>query len=240
MSSEPTSAELAGYPAVARAHREHERFHSVLKLEDAVAWRRDSNALKLLADRWSSPADSEIDRDDPAHGAVGCADLNQPAVVATTGILFMEGETEPAELSAMKARIGQAADRYRRLSRWLAGHMAAEWPRLTTLLTPGLVESARPRLMALTRTTAAANAYDLVAHLLTATAHALDNQDLTPAGVRRDPPSAAALLRTASWLLDSAAATVAEAGARLSLSDPDWTAFIDAAASATTQTGDRP
>ncbi|GAA4202029.1 hypothetical protein [Actinocatenispora rupis] len=232
MTSEPTSAELGGYLAVARAHREHERFHSVLKLEEAVAWRRDSNALKLLADRWSSPEGGQSDREDPTHGAVGCTDLNEPAVVATTGILFMEGETEPAELTSMKARIGHAATRYRQLSDWLHGHMAEEWPRLTTLLTPRLVGSAQPRLRALTRTTAAANAYDLVAHLLTATAHALDNQDLTPVGVRRDPPGAAAVLRTAAWLLDSAAATVAEAGARLSLSDPDWTAFIDAAAAA--------
>ncbi|MFF1359154.1 hypothetical protein [Streptomyces sp. NPDC058297] len=38
--------------AVARAHREHERYHSLLKLEHAVSLRRDANTLKVLADRW--------------------------------------------------------------------------------------------------------------------------------------------------------------------------------------------
>lgn len=150
MSDGPSPAELAGYVRVARDHREHERYHSVLKLEESAAWRRDANALKLLAARWSdSPAP---DRLDPAHGAVGCVDLNDPAVVATTGILFMEGESEPAEITSLRSRFEQAAVRYQRLSGWLGEHMAAEWPRLRSLLVPDLVEAARPRFRALTRT----------------------------------------------------------------------------------------
>lgn len=220
----PSPAELAGYVRVARDHREHERYHSVLKLEEAAAWRRDSNALKLLAARWSdSPAPERLD---PAHGAVGCVDLNVPAVVATTGILFLEGDSEPAELIALRGRFEQAAERYQRLSGWLGEHMAAEWPRLRTLLTPALVEAARPRFRALTRTTEAANAYSLVARLLGSAVHTLNAQDLTPEGVRRAPAAAASMVLTASWFLDSAASSLAEAGAHLGLSDPDWSSFI--------------
>jgi hypothetical protein len=227
-SDTPTPAELDGYLAVARDHRDHERYHSVLKLEEATAWRRDSNALKLLADRWSSDP-TTIDRGDPAHGAVGCADLNEPSVIATTGILFLEGASEPAELTAMKTRFDSAAQRYQQLSHWLSGHMSEEWPRLRALLSPQLIATARPRFMTLTRTTSAAHAYALVARLLTTALHALHAQDLSPSGVRHSPTTAAAMVQTAAWLIDTAAATLAESAAHLGLSDPDWTEFISTA-----------
>jgi hypothetical protein len=211
---------------IARAHREHERFHSMAKLEEAAGLRRDSNALKILADRWADPDAARAEAADPAHGAVGCPDLNVLASVAATGVLFMEGGSEPAELTAMKGRLGDAAARYRRISEWLGREMGQEWPRLAPLLTPALIASARPRFMALTRTTAAGNAYALAARLLTAAAETLGNQDLTPSGIRAAPAVASEMLRTASWLIDTAAATIAESAARLSLSDPDWTTFL--------------
>jgi hypothetical protein len=226
------AAQLQGFVDVARAHREHERFHSLFKLEEAVTWRRDdANALKLLADRWSDISRQQIRLADPAYGAVGCADLNDPAVVAGTGILFMEGASEPAELIAIQVRWEAAAGRYRAMSDWLAERMTAGWSQLTRLLTPLLIESAYPRLMALARTTTAGSSYDLVAHLLNSAAQALRNQDLTPAGVRFDPEAATSMIRTAAWLADAAAATIAETGASLSLSDPDWTEFINHAES---------
>lgn len=211
---------------IARAHREHERYHSMAKLEQAAALRRDSNALKVLADRWLQvpvAADPGVGGE---HDARGCEDLNGPAAVTTTGILFMEGEPRPGELTAMLARFEDAAHEYERLSRWLAEKMAGAWPRLGSLLTPELIEAARPRFAALARTTAAGSAYGLAARLLTAAASAMRNQDLTPAGVRADPVGAAAMLRTSGRLVDMAAAVIAEAAAGLGLSDPDWTSFI--------------
>ncbi|QKG22359.1 hypothetical protein [Actinomadura verrucosospora] len=230
MPADGAPGEPAGMLQVARAHREHERFHSLAKLEEAAALRRDSNVLKMLADHWSDAGAMRAGPADPRHGAVGCPDLNGPAVVTATGVLFMEGESEPAELTAMKARLGEAGTRYRRLSRWLAQEMEAEWPRLAVLTTPRHIAAARARFMALTRTTAAGDAYGLAAHLLTTAAAALRDQDLTPAGVRAGPATAAAMLRNASWLVDTAAGVIAEAAARLGASDPDWTAFITAMA----------
>ncbi|MEU6564293.1 hypothetical protein [Nocardia nova] len=218
---------LRGLGDVARAHREHERYHSVFKLEEAVAWRRDSNALKLLSDRWSGdgdvPARSETGGE---FGPAGCADLNDTALVATTGILFMEGESEPGELIAMKGRLAAASARYGRLSRWLAGHAESEWERLSVLLVPEFIAAAPPRFAALARTTAAADAYRLVAHLLTAAGRVLEAQDLTPGGVRADPGRAAAMIHAASSLIDDAAARIAEAGVSLGDSDADWSEFI--------------
>ncbi|MFE4771598.1 hypothetical protein, partial [Streptomyces sp. NPDC056713] len=71
-------------------------------------------------------------------------------------------------------------------------------------------------------------AWGVDAHLLTAALDAMRNSDLTPSGIRADPAGAAALLRTASWFGDTAAATTAEQAASPSRSDPDWTAFITA------------
>jgi hypothetical protein len=80
------AAQLQGFVDVARAHREHERFHSLFKLEEAVTWRRDdANALKLLADRWSDISRQQIRLADPAYGAVGCADLNLDSPTAFCG-----------------------------------------------------------------------------------------------------------------------------------------------------------
>ncbi|MFG1912497.1 hypothetical protein [Kribbella sp. NPDC048928] len=138
----------------------------------------------------------------------------------------MDGAGEPAELTAMRARWNAAASQYRKVSQWLAEHMSAEWPRLATLLTPDLVDSARARFAALTRTPSAGNAYALVASLLSTATQALANQDFTPTGVRRDRAAAANMIRTSAWLVDAAAAEVAKASSSLTLSDPDWTEFI--------------
>ncbi|GAA3219968.1 hypothetical protein [Nonomuraea helvata] len=229
--SSPEPLLLQGMLEVARAHREHERYHSLLKLEEAATLRRDSNALKVLADRWLEAPDGEHHPVpvDSAYGAVGCTDLNDPVVVATTGILFMEDEPAPAELTAIEGRLQAAAAEYGQLSRWLVEKMAAAWPRLTAaLLTPELADAARPRFTALSHTTAAGTAYGLAAQLLHAAVHAMRGQDLSPHGVRADPAAAATMLRSAAWLADQAAATIAEAAARLGRSDPDWTAFIAA------------
>ncbi|MFF1359153.1 hypothetical protein [Streptomyces sp. NPDC058297] len=140
----------------------------------------------------------------------------------------MADGVEPAELAAMKRRFEETAEEYERLSGWLGGHMAAEWKRLDALLTPELADAARARYAALARTATAGNASGVASHLLTAALDAMRHLDLTPSGIRADPAGAAALLRTASWLVDTAAATTAEQAASLSRSDPDWTTFITA------------
>ncbi|MGW6399507.1 hypothetical protein [Streptomyces sp. NPDC055134] len=146
--------------------------------------------------------------------------------MATTGVLFMADGIEPAELTAMKRWFEATAEEYERLSGWLAGHMAAEWRRLDALLTPALADAARARCAALARTATAGNAYGVAAHLLTAELDAMRNLNLTPSGIRATRPDRQRLLRTASWLVDTAAATTAEQAASLSRSDPDLTAFI--------------
>jgi hypothetical protein len=222
---------LDGLVAVARWHREHERFHSMNALQDAADLRRHSNALKLLARRWLDDHDEEsasFSVTDPLFRAAGCEDLNDPGSVATTGVLFMEGESEPAELSQMKLKLAGMAAGFDEVSAWLAEKMAPAWERESVLLTSTLTSAAQPRFATLTRTTRAGTALGLVARLLHAAVGAIAAQPLAPSDVRGDPGGSAQRLLAASWLLDEASSTLAETAADLARSDPDWTAYLAA------------
>lgn len=228
--SRDRNAAIGGMLDVARYHREHERFHSMNGLETAMDLRRDANALKMLAERWMMPdkaeASAAVDYQDESFRAAGCADLNDRTAVAATGILFMEGESEPQEMLQVKGRLRGVSMGLAAASQWLSQKMDAAWARERALLTPELVDAVHPRFMALTRTTLTGAKLGVVARLLDVAAAALDGQDLTPPGIRKDRQGAGRLLLTTSWFIDRAAALLAEQAADLSLSDPDWTSYI--------------
>ncbi|WP_037066257.1 hypothetical protein [Pseudonocardia acaciae] len=213
---------------VARYHRAHERYHSLLSLEDAVALRRDANSLQAVADRLRDDAPPTTTPPGGAgFAAMGCTDLSDASAVTSVGILFMEGEGEPPELAHIRRRFTDLSRGWARSAGWLAEKMDAGWARERALLEPELVDAARPRFAALTRTTAAAHAHDVAARLLDTSAAALSKLEFTPAAVRSQRRYAASLLRTAAWLATMAAGVIADEGATLGLSDPDWTAYID-------------
>jgi hypothetical protein len=220
---------LEGMLAVARYHREHERFHSMNGLQQAAELRRESNALKVLAERWFQAAEappSSIDYSDPRFQAAGCEDLNDRAAIATTGILFMEGESEPRELLQLKMKLMGVAEGLARTSLWLGEKMEAGWERESVLLTPELATAARPRFMALKHTTLAGVKFGVVARLLRAALAALSSQELVPSAVRKDLKGMAQLVLTASWLLDEAAGLLAEQATDVARSDPEWTTYM--------------
>jgi hypothetical protein len=227
----PSPEAIAGMLQIARYHREHERYHSLTGLENAAALRRDANALKVLADTWLRAAERprrEIDYSADAFRAAGCEDLSDPSAVATTGILFMEGEGEPRELTQLKGKLWAISETMARVSGWLAEKMEAGWEREMHLLTPELADSARPRFMALTRTTMSGVRFGVAARLMSATLEALNAVEFRPEALRKDLRGSAMLVRTAGWLLDEAAAVLAEQAADLTRSDPDWTDYIAA------------
>jgi hypothetical protein len=216
---------------IARYHREHERFHATRAYEQATEIRRHAGALKHLADRWlQTEAESpERSYDDPRLRAAGCSDLNDPAALATGGILFMEGESEPAELTEMKARLDDLATRLAEYSSWLAEKMDAAWSRESVLLTPALADLAYPRHLVLMRTTTHGHQTGVAARLVRAAVTALGSRSYEPANVRADTRGNSRVMRSAAWLLDAAGAMLAEQAAELSLSDPDWAEFIERA-----------
>jgi hypothetical protein len=224
---------------IARYHREHERYYAIEGFEQAAALRRDASALRALADRWiatDAAGDASERYADPQLQAAGCEDLNDPAALATTGVLFMEGESEPAEIAALKRKLAGLRDRYGNAGRWLADKMDAAWRREAALLNRDHADIAYARHMALTRTTLAAAKMAVAGRLIGAAHAALAPQEHTPANVRSDPRGTGRVLRTIAWMLDAAAALIAEQAADVGSSDPHWTEYIDGLTSRSTGT----
>jgi hypothetical protein len=217
---------------IARYHREHERFYAMRDLELAADLRRESNALKALADGWlraaGGPGPSPDGQPPGAHfRALGCEDLSDVAAVAATGILFMEGEGEPLELSRLRQRLGETSRALAETAEQLDRHMDAAWQRELALLSPALARAAYHRFEVLTRTTLASRKKEVASRLLATSHQALQNLDLRPAGLRADLLGAARLLLTASWLLDMGAGVLADQAGEFGLLDPDWTAYVE-------------
>ncbi|MFF3615374.1 hypothetical protein [Streptomyces sp. NPDC002580] len=109
---------------LARFHREHEKYYSQAPLRQAAELQARSRALKSLADRWS---DVEAGEQTSAIAFAGTEDLNAPGLVAESGILFMEGEDEPAELRRLKREVGMIAEDTEQGGAWLAQAMEQAW-----------------------------------------------------------------------------------------------------------------
>jgi len=217
---------------IARYHREHERFYAMKDLELAADLRRESNALKALADGWLRAAGRPVPgtaarRPGSQFRALGCEDLSDVTAVAATGILFMEGEGEPLELSRLKGKLRETSRALAETAQQLDGHMDAAWQRELALLTPALARAAYHRFEVLTRTTLASGKKGVASRLLATAGQALENQDFRPAAVRADLAGAARLVRTASWLLDMGACVLADQAAEFGRLDPDWTAYVE-------------
>ena len=88
---------------LAASHREHEKFYSQAPLRAAAELQASSRVLKALARQWSEATPREHPAGSPYAGA---EDLNAPGLVAESGVLFMEGEGEPAAASPDAARAG--------------------------------------------------------------------------------------------------------------------------------------
>ena len=89
-----TSSLLDAMLNLTRVHREHEEFYSSAPRERAVTLQRHARTLHALADRWSTVTPST---QPPLSPFAGADDLNDPAALQLEGVLFMEGEGEPAE-----------------------------------------------------------------------------------------------------------------------------------------------
>src|SRR5512146_3351796 len=86
---------LAVMQNLSRFHREHEKYYSEAPLADALSLQRMARTLLALAERWTSAEPAAA----PAPGPFGGApDLNDERAIESSGVLFMEGGGEPAEI----------------------------------------------------------------------------------------------------------------------------------------------
>jgi hypothetical protein len=216
---------------IATYHREHERYYTWQKMEMAADVSREANRLKVVADVWltdggGAPSDA-TDFSDPRYQAAGCDDLNARSAIAGIGVLFMEGQGEPAEIRALKAKLRGLSFGLTSAGQWLGEKMDAAWEREAVLLTPELIDAAVPRFQTILTNWRGARDTLLVGKLFALAVDCLDRIDYTPAAIRRDRKTAGRFLRTAGWTLDLAARLLATSGAELAENDQRWTDYRD-------------
>lgn len=169
---------------LAAFHKQHERFYASSPLETAVRLQRHARTLLALADRWTTIEPADHRGVSPFEGA---EDLNSEAATALDGVLFMEGEGRPAEITAMIGELRADADTFAGAGEWLVNAMAASWNMAASMLAfDGLADVMGERHRIISNDWLAGHMQSLVATLLRRAADMLERVDLTPAAVRTD------------------------------------------------------
>jgi hypothetical protein len=211
---------------LSRYHREHEKFYASSPRERAVTLQRHARTLHALADRWTTAVPSTAQ---PLSPYAGAEDLNDLAALQLEGVLFMEGEGQPAELSTLIRDLRTSADDFSGTGDWLANAMQASWDVAAALVDiPGLEDLLGDRHRIIVNDWLAANMSSLVGRLLTRAADILARIDFTPAALRADlagPRRAAALVHSAAELINRAADLCSDSAGLVNDNERRWRIF---------------
>jgi len=211
---------------LSRAHREHEKFYATSPREAAVTLQRHARTLEALADRWTEVDPVTREAFSPYEGA---EDLNDRAAVQLDGVLFMEGEGRPAELTQLVAELRTTARGSASAGEWLANAMRASWDMAGMLMdVDGLADLLGERHRIIANDWLAADTSALVARLVDRAADILDRIDFTPAQLRADLGAARTsprLLYSAAELLNRAADLSSESATLVNDNERRWRVF---------------
>ncbi len=211
---------------LARSHREHELYYSQAPLVDALELQKVSRTLKVLAGHWATWSPQGVEHANPYSG---CDDLNAQAAIETMGILFLEGEGEPAEIGRLKRELATMAEDHEQTGAWLGEAMQSTWSSALALLPlPPLADllGERHRIIAANWQNAALNT--IIAALLRRSAEILGQIEFTPAALREDlghDRLAPRYLFSAAELIDRAADLLAEGAILVHESERRWRVF---------------
>jgi hypothetical protein len=209
-----------------RFHREHEKYYASAPREQAVALQRHARTLQALADRWSTVTP---DHPTPFSPFEGADDLNAPAATQLDGVLFMEGEGEPAEITRLVRDLRTAASDAADTAEWLANAMASSWAVAATLLEiDGLADLLGERHRIIANDWQAAHHNEVCARLLDRAADIVDRVDFTPAALRRDLANArvsVGLLYSACEMIGRAADLYCESSTLVHENERRWRVF---------------
>lgn len=182
-----------------RFHREHEKFYAESPLHDAIKLQHASRALTALAERWSSVAPDAEPLPSPFAGA---ADLNDDRATELLGILFMEGQGEPAEITRLKTDFSTLAEACSSTGEWLATAMETSWGMVEALLEySALADLLADRHRIISNDWQCASMSTLAARNISRALSILAKVDFTPAALRANLGE----VRTAPQYLFSAA-----------------------------------
>ena len=211
---------------LSRVHREHEEFYASMPRERAVVLQRHARALHALADRWSTATPSSAPAPSPFAGA---DDLNDPVATQLEGVLFMEGEREPAELASLVRDLRATAEDYAGTGEWLANAMQASWDLAGALSdVPGLEDLLGERHRIIANDWLAAHTSTLVAKQLARAADVLEAIDFAPAALRSDLAGhrrASSLLHSAAEIINRAADLCSDSAGLVNDNERRWRTF---------------
>lgn len=211
---------------LAEFHREHEQFYSQAPLRQAAEVQAASRVLKALAAQWSDASPSEHPAANPFAGA---EDLNAPGLVAESGVLFMEGEGEPAELRRIKRDLETLAADVEETGTWLAAAMEQAWQVAGALAAyPALADLLGERHRIIANDWQSAGLQALIGRLVRRSLDLIGQIDFSPDALRADLAgvrSSAAYLYAASELIDRAADLLADSAVLVHDNERRWRVF---------------
>ena len=211
---------------LAAFHREHEKFYATAPREQAVTLQRHARTLQALADQWSTTHPAAPTPFSPFEGA---EDLNDRAALQLDGVLFMEGEGEPAELARLQRDLHTIAEDSLATGTWLSSAMEASWAVATALLDiPELADFLGERHRIIANDWQAASMSTLTGRILDRAAEILDRVDFSPAALRADLASACvspARLYSAAELIDRAADLLSDSAGLVHDNERRWRTF---------------
>jgi hypothetical protein len=211
---------------LSRFHREHEKFYAQQPREQAVALQRHSRSLSALADRWEQ---TDVVAGDALNPYEGADDLNAPEAVQLDGILFMEGEGEPAEITRLKADVRDVAAGSISIGSWLAQAMENTWATAIALIDyPQIADLLGDRHRIIANDWQAATMSSLAGHVLQRALDLLGSIEFTPAALRgdlRDSRTAPKVLHSAVELIDHAADLLSDSAGLVHDNERRWRGF---------------
>jgi hypothetical protein len=213
---------------LSRFHREHEKFYAQAPLRQAVEVQAASRALKALADRWREVEPTERALTVPFAGA---DDLNAPGLIAESGILFMEGQGEPGEITRLKRDLETLAVDSEATAAWLSGAMEQAWEAARALASyPAVADLLGERHRIIANDWQNAGLAALIARLVRRALDLLGRVDFSPEALRADlagPRHSASYLYSASEMLDRAADLQAESAVLVHENERRWRVFAE-------------
>ena len=211
---------------LSRFHREHEKFYATSPRELAVVLQRHARTLHALADRWETAEPSANAAPSPFAGT---EDLNDPVALQLDGVLFMEGEGRPAEISQLIRDLHTTAEDFVAGGEWLANAMHAAWDIAESVIEfDELADVLGERHRIIANDWLAADMQTLVARLLERAAQILDRIDFTPAALRADLAGSrrsSGLLHSAAELVNRAADLCSDSAGLVNDNERRWRVF---------------
>jgi hypothetical protein len=213
---------------LSKFHREHEKYYAWSPLKKSVELQKSSQVLKTLADRWKDVVIKEPNKGNPY---IGCEDLNESSSIQHNGVLFMEGEGEPPEISRLKKDLKTLADDFEETGQWLSKAMKSSWESAIPLINNSeLAEVLGERHRIIINDWQAANISILIGNLISRSLRILDVIDFSPDSIRKDLEQSKITpdyLYSASELIDRAADLASISGMLVHDNERRWRVFRD-------------